>query len=188
METTASTAGDCVYRIDASDRISFVDARFHVFAHDNDWLDSRAQLLLGSCLWDHISDRRTQQIYRDLVAKVRRTDLPVTVPLRCDTPELRRFLELRIRHLGGGTVEFASSVLRLEPRPPVRLLVAVVPRSEKLIVMCSWCKRMATPEWLEVEAAIAKLNLFDAAVFPAITHGICEECARKLDESFVTPS
>ena len=47
---------------------------------------------------------------------------------------------------------------------------------------CSWCKRLEYgPEWLEVEAAIVPLGLFeDDAPPPEITHGICPDCAREM--------
>jgi hypothetical protein len=41
----------------------------------------------------------------------------------------------------------------------------------------------ATPEWLEVEEAIPRLQLFEQDHMPQITHGICGECERQVEAS-----
>jgi P-type Cu+ transporter len=99
----------------------------------------------------------------------------------CDSPELRRLLEMHIRALPGGQVEFCSRVLRLERRAPVRLLdPAVRRRRGDPLQICSWCKAvLVQTAWLEVEAAMQRLGASDADL-PPLSHGICPACSDRL--------
>jgi hypothetical protein len=50
-----------------------------------------------------------------------------------------------------------------------------------MIEMCGWCDRFLVAEkWVEVEEAAARLRLLNRSEPPAISHGVCPECARKL--------
>ena len=43
--------------------------------------------------------------------------------------------------------------------------------------MCGWCDRFEVDgEWVEVEEAAQRLELFDRAELPTISHGICPDC------------
>ena len=87
-------------------------------------------------------------------------------------------MELRIEAAPSGSVEFRSRLLRLEPRDPVPLLDASLPRAaQPPIRTCSWCKQMDVEgEWVEVEEGVRRLGLFDTADLPPISHGICPTC------------
>jgi hypothetical protein len=53
--------------------------------------------------------------------------------------------------------------------------------------MCAWCKRVrVNHDWLEVEEAIAQLNLFAAPTLPQITHSLCSECHRRVIDELET--
>lgn len=53
-----------------------------------------------------------------------------------------------------------------------------VERTDAMLIMCGWCKKVALPDdrWVEVEEAVKVLQLFDAPRLPRISHGICREC------------
>ena len=67
---------------------------------------------------------------------------------------------------------------RVEARPPMPLLEPAAARSEEYVTVCSWCKKVELPgaTWVEVEEAVEHLRLFDRAVLPQLTHGICPTC------------
>lgn len=57
-------------------------------------------------------------------------------------------------------------------------------RAEPHLRMCGWCKKVHDgAAWVELEAAIAKSGLFDGALLPAVTHGICEECEAAMNKT-----
>lgn len=46
--------------------------------------------------------------------------------------------------------------------------------------MCGWCKKVAIPEWVEVEEGVKRMNWFEDAKLPSITHGICPACEQMM--------
>lgn len=169
-------AADVRYVLDAEDRIVEVAPHWEEFGRKNAAPDATLHPL-GRLLWDFISDPTTRQLYQAMVRRARGGER-VRVPYRCDAPDRRRFMELRIEAAPSGSVEFRSRLLRLEPRDPVLLLDASLPRVDRpQIRTCSWCKQMEVEgEWVEVEEGIRRLDLFDAAELPPISHGICPGC------------
>ena len=47
--------------------------------------------------------------------------------------------------------------------------------------MCGWCDRFVVDgEWVEVEEAARRLELFATRELPALSHGICPHCSELL--------
>ena len=109
---------------------------------------------------------------------------PVRFDFRCDSPDERRLLQMQITARGAGAVVFEVSSLATQSRPEVPLLRRDAPRTESVLRMCAWCKRVAMPDgvWIEVEDAIAAMNLFQASRLPGVSHGICEPCSEVMME------
>lgn len=169
----------CCYCIDGDDRILWVSDTWITFARENGAAEScHPDVVLNRSLWDFIDGVETRYLYDFLLNKIRKTRNSARLPFRCDGPDKRRYLELRITAAGKDTVEFASSVIREEVRGSVVLLEPDIPRSEKFIKMCSMCKKVEVAEksWQDMEAAIASLGLFEESKLPKITHGLCPEC------------
>jgi hypothetical protein len=168
------------YLIDESNRISYVSPEWLEFAIENGAQQLVLPGVLGKPLWPFIADLETMQLYQEILKKVRSASVVICFPFRCDAPQLRRFMEMIVRPRDVNSIEFNSRVVREEPREPVPLLAPTMPRSDRLIRMCGWCKRVATPEWLEIEEAIPRLRLFEQDAMPRITHGICEDCKEQI--------
>ena len=173
---TAHAPTPIVYAIDANDFITRVNAQWLAFALENHAPHLRAEGVVGTNLWTHIGEPTTRYLYRALLQQVRTSGEAVSLSFRSDSPELRRFTELRLSHCGDGVVEFESRVVKQELRLAVNLLDARRPCSDDVVTVCSWCKKVAAPEWMEAEAAISTMRLFEKAVAPKITHGICDHC------------
>ncbi len=167
-----------IYRVDASDRIIFANAAWYDFARENGDTALQPERVIGGSLWDFICNTETRHLFEVLLKRVRATGQPVTLPYRCDSPDCRRFLELEITRPAPQEIEFCSRILREERREPVRLLEDSVERTDELLVMCGWCKKVALPDnrWAEVEEAVKALQLFDAPRLPRISHGMCQGC------------
>jgi len=58
--------------------------------------------------------------------------------------------------------------------PPI-LFKNNAPRTEKLLIICSWCNKIETGngQWEEVEEAVKTLGLFELETLPMISHGMC---------------
>ncbi len=146
------------------------------FAQENDQPSLTAESVRGARLWDYISESTTRDIYQIILKKVRASGGTIAVPFRCDGPECRRFMEMSVTSLGAGAVEFHSVLLWEEKRPRMDLLDPSFPRTEELLTMCAWCKKVQTVGWVEVEEAVRQRQLFDQPRLPKITRGICPAC------------
>lgn len=117
-----------------------------------------------------------------LIRRLRDRGGAVELPFRCDAPGLRR--EMNIRIAAGSTgraVMFRTSLRSEEARKPQRLLDPQAERDEETLEMCGWCDRFRVAgEWVEVEVAAARLELFRRDRLPRISHGICAQCDARL--------
>jgi len=167
-----------IYRLDATDRIVWVNDAWLAFARENDAAALAAETVLYRPLWDFITNTEVQHLYGLIFDKVRSTGSVVTLPFRCDSPTRRRFMELVVGPEPQQTLNLASRLLWEEPREPVALLEAARPHSERFLTICSWCKRvlLAHGQWAEVEVAMRSLDTFQEPVLPRLTHGICPSC------------
>jgi hypothetical protein len=168
------------YRIDAANVVCFVNPEWLEFALENEALQLVTPGVLGRPLSEFITGMETRYLYDMLVGKVRSSSRETCLPYRCDAPQMRRYMELAIRPSTGQGVEFCSHIVREEEREPVALLALTTARSDQLVTMCGWCKRISTPAWVEVEEAMKILRPFDEDRMPQITHGICEDCYRQV--------
>jgi hypothetical protein len=122
------------------------------------------------------------KIQRMLVRRIRVARRSVELPFRCEAPGVRRELDLRIASNASGRLLLFSAYVRAEqPRQPQPLLDPSAPRGDSMIQMCGWCDRfLVDGEWVEVEEAAARLELFRREEMPAISHGICPDCGEML--------
>ena len=169
--------------IDARDQIVSANGDWFAFAREN----GAARLekdALGKSLWDFICDAETKILYSLFLKSVRGSGAALSLPYRCDSADERRYMEMTIAPTTEGCVEFSSRVIREERREKMSLLDTQVSRSEDVIVMCSWCKKvqLSDREWAEVEAAVQAMNLVNAARFPRVSHGICNRCKTEMAE------
>jgi hypothetical protein len=174
------------YRINPDDIIEFVNDAWVRFALENG-TPSLSQGVIGSSLWKYISGPQVVHLSRELLARVRESHCEATVPFRCDSPTMRRFMRMKILPLGKSKVEFGTWIEREEPyRQPIQLLDPTIAKGqEKLLRMCAWCKKIdVAGSWHEIEDAIGRLRLFDDLAIPAITHGMCDDCLKAMTTEF----
>jgi hypothetical protein len=123
------------------------------------------------------------KLQRLLVRRIRDGVGDVELPFRCDGPEVRREMKIRIVARPGGRVVLFSARMRSEEARdlPQLLLDPETPRSDEVLEMCGWCDRFEVDgEWVEVEEAARRLELFNRSELPALSHGICPTCNEML--------
>jgi hypothetical protein len=165
------------YKVDAQDRLTELSGDWDQFARANGAPQLDAAALRGKPLPALISGPEMQSLTAMLLKRAREKGA-VEVPFRCDAPDERRFLTMELRGDEQGGVTIETREVRTESRPPVALLDARLPRTGELLIVCSWCKKVQLPErdWVEVEAAVEALGLFEEAQLPQLSHGICPPC------------
>jgi len=170
------------YAIDGEDRLVRVDEGFYRFAEENGW-DGAADCL-GRSLWDFVSGEQVKKVQRLLVRRVREGAREVELPFRCEAPGFIREMEIRINATGSRRAVLFTATLtyeedRDEPQP---LYDVDIPRTEgDFLTMCAWCDRfLVSGEWVEVEEAARRLQLFRRPQMPPLDHSICPQCSRQM--------
>lgn len=168
------------YRIDSEDRIQHVSTNWSRFASENQGNATvcNPESMLGQPLWNFITGLETLHLYQHLVKSVRVGQVARGIPFRCDSPRQLRFLELDILQGRNGDIEFRSRLVRCEQRAGLRLLDLHTPRTLQFVRVCSMCKCLAVPpdRWLELEAGLKELRIFEAERMPQLSHGLCPAC------------
>lgn len=173
--------GDTEYELDADDRIRSVGGAWQAFAHENDAPDL-ADAVLGTSIWRWIEGPEVRHLYEILFSGVRETGSRVRFPFRCDSPRLRRFMELDVAPVSHGGLRLRAVLTRVEPRKPVGLPAARSDGPGAHLAICSWCNhvRVGADRWLEIEEALRALRLLEKPPH-AITHTICPACESRFD-------
>lgn len=170
-----------IYRIDRNGTINYVNLQWLSFACENNAANLNRDTVLGQSLAHYIAGKETQYLYDVLIHKVRTVRKPLWIPFRCDSPSLRRYMELMLSPLPHGGIEFATRIVKQEPRLAVPALDAAQPRSKRFVVMCSWCKRVRVEDkWCSIETALHRLQLFESLPLPALSHGLCGDCKKTI--------
>lgn len=180
----SSDGREFIHWVDASNRIIWVNEAWQDFARENQ-VGYLVNMMAGKpLLWSFISGLGMRYLFEAMLAKVRQDKGPLSLPFRCDAPDRRRFMEMKMQLVENGVVVFSNRILRLEFREPVSLLSDEVARDERFLCSCSWCKKieLSGSNWLEVEDAVRVLNLFTEKTLPKITHGICPRCTDELEK------
>ncbi len=166
-----------IYRIDRNDRLVTLGGDWDLTAATNDAPELTAQKVINLSLWDFVSGEMLLHVYRQVLILVR-TGKSFQFDLRCDSPDTRRFLELRITPEPDGGVLFETVVNRAEVREPQEILRRPAAEGGEIVTTCSWCQKIKTGEdtWHEVEEAVQILCLFDLDPPPQLSHGMCLTC------------
>lgn len=178
---SASVPGGCAYDLDARLRLVAVDDRWKAFAEANDAPELVPPGPIGRYLVDAIADEATAHLYEELFHRVAANGRTATVAIRCDSPVVRRYLDLTIRRREDG-FRVETAVTRVETSPGGAILQRAARRSDQLLRMCSWCKRVdVSGIWQELDIAVERLRLFERDAMPQITHAMCAECYARVE-------
>ena len=171
-----------IYRLDPDDCIIHVNQHWLDFAQENGAPELTREAVLGQPVSRYIADWDTSHLYELIYEKVRSGGKPFTVPIRCDSPERRRYMMLQIAPAGGRELELTGRVLKIEERPPTRLPAAGAEGSKEfVVVICAWCKKIRAnnSHWLEIEEALQTAKLL-GPIPPSLTHGVCPDCRQRI--------
>ena len=174
------------YRVDQDDNIVWVNSWWLAFARENDAVELANSSLVGQSLWESIADEQTRAMYRDIHERVRGNDQTRVVPFRCDSPTLKREMQLFIT----GTSEsndllYEGRILRVTPTKYLSVLDTRRPRRDSFLTVCSCCKRVLLESygWLDLEQVTEKLQLDAMQKLPSWRQTLCPRCRKYVTES-----
>lgn len=168
---------EVVYWVAADDRILWVNDAFDRFAAANGGRTLTEGAVLGQPLSRYIADPTTRRLHQMVAERVREQAGALVLNVRCDGPDRRRRLELHVRRLPAGVLEYTSRVIHLEARDPVDLLSAQ-DSTGPAAVTCGWCKRFRHDgSWMEVEDYLARVDSSGEDAPVRMTQATCARCA-----------
>lgn len=174
-----------IYRVDSNDQIVFTNAEWNRFALENDTPEMISEKVIHQNFWDYLSGETIINIYQAILQRVR-SGKAIKYNFRCDAPAVARILQMNITMLEDKTVQFETVLVQSKERALQKILDRYTPRTEEIITMCSWCKRInLSNNWCEVEEAIVRLELFEHNSLPQISHGVCEDCFEIVSKEFL---
>jgi len=165
------------YRINSRDEIVFINDEWSQFALTNNAQSISQENVLFRSLWDFISDDKVKYIYKEILRRVN-AGRSFKFNLRCDSPEIRRLLEMNITPQKNGEAQFDTRTIWTQLRMPPILFKNDAPPTDNLLIICSWCNKIETGNgiWEEIEEAVRSLRLFELETLPKVSHGMCESC------------
>ena len=169
------------YLIDAHDRIVLVSGDWDLFAEENDAADTKVAKIVNRSLWQFVTERTTRAVYSEVLKSVR-TGKTAEFTMRCDGPALRRLVEISVKPLPAGEVEFTTQVLATKDRPEQPLFSRSARRSDRKVNVCAWCDRVQVgpDDWRDVEDAAEPLHLDNADAMPRLSQAVCPHCIEKM--------
>jgi len=168
------------YRLNENDVIESVDDRWLAFARENGACRLNLASVVGRPIWDFIADAPTRTLYGEIHDYVRSTGKPTVVPFRCDSPTLKRYMELTISKFNG-QLQYESKLTRVSAHRRLSIYDRTKERSDESLTMCSMCKRslIEPAGWQEMEDISLRLRLHDRANVPALRYTVCPQCTTR---------
>ena len=164
------------YVLDAANLVVEIEGPWDEFAAANGCPELTRAAVLGRSLFDFVTGADAREVVGLLLARARDAG-SFDVGFRCDAPTRRRFMRLELRPEPCGRVRSSSQLVREESRPAQPLLDPTIPRTDAMLMICSWCKKVLVGDsWSEIEEAAREPTFLEADAFPRLTHGICPSC------------
>lgn len=177
------TDQEVTYTLSPVFTIAAVSGAWDAFARDNGAPELTGEAVLGTSIWSWVGGPDTRLLLGKLLERAAAGAALRGVAYRCDSPELRRYMELAAALDPEGMLRLTHRLIRTEPRAArAELLARSAPRTSDLIRMCSWCNSIEVEGagWVEVEEAARMSPLLSRPRQPSITHGICPPCMDSL--------
>lgn len=159
--------------------IAYVNDAWLDFAIENGCASLSRENVIGRSLWEFVAGATTRHLYETLGQLVVEQERTAEIHFRCDAPDYRRFMKMRLKPLPHACLRYECRILHEEGREAVSLDAAFLEMDAAMVVMCSVCKKVQRPvdgAWIEVEDAVNQLDLLDAGAACNISHGLCPEC------------
>jgi hypothetical protein len=170
----------CVdFLLDKQDEIVAVGCEWDRFALENDAPELIGSTVIGRPLLDFISGNVTRQFIQALLQIVRTGNQSIELEYRCDSPNERRCMQMRVSVDESGLVHFFNAILRTESRKNKVLISRSTQRSKNTTVRCSMCNLIKPlKDWIEPEQFSSSNKAKNIELL--VIYGICEGCITNL--------
>lgn len=174
-----SAAFDLSYWLDAGDTIVAVSENWNGEVRQNDAPELDASRIIGRNLISFVNGDATRMYVRTVLQSIRLLRKPMLRSYRCDTPERRRFMEMRLTLEASGLVRWDHRLVHEESLPRTfSFRTLAKPVSHRCVVRCSVCNRLKRfTNWLEPEALLPADEVPDDGL--PVIYGVCPDCLER---------
>jgi hypothetical protein len=169
MQTETPTT----YRLDKNNCILSVSGPWDEFAQANNGLAACASRIQGRLIWDFISGDVTRMWVEALLqlTVVRQETMERTY--RCDSPDLKRFMRMRIIPEESGILRVDHALLSVENRiNPVQIRPLAPASNRRARFRCGICGRIEDEgTWVEPDAKHG-----GASGVVTVLYTVCQDC------------
>ena len=165
------------YVVDKDNVIVEIRGLWDEFAIDNDAAQMVTEKVIGKPLMDFISGSVTRQFWLEMLHKTRIGKTPVCLDYRCDSPQARRYMSLRLIPESHGRLRLLSALLRSEERQENFYSERARERGKDTMTRCSLCNQiLSRGQWVEAES----LSNSSPDNRLQVIYGICPTCKLRL--------
>jgi len=171
---------DICYWLDVGDVIVDIAPGWESFAQENDAHDLDIRRVIGRNLLSFVQGDVTRMYVRTLIQSARLLRKPLIRPYRCDSPDHRRFMEMRLTVEKSGLLRWEHRQVRSEPLARRLEFQAInIPVKPHAVVRCSMCNRLKSRHgWTEPDLPDIP-EVHQNGAIPVI-YGVCPNCLTSL--------
>lgn len=171
------------YRLDARDRIIEVSGEWDRFACDNGAEELAMDSVIGVPLRSFISGDVTRMFIDTMHARVRLSGRPMTVPYRCDSPGVKRFMEMSLAAIGNDLIS-EHRLLSEHVMPRALVFRSADGRPHAWTKRCSMCNRLSMPGGRLIEPDEFAETKYPDGEAVGVIYFVCEDCKSKIQARF----
>ena len=169
----AQAAAETFYTLDADDCIVECGGpAWSAFAIDNGGPELADGQFKGQSIYAHVAGHFTQRFLREFFIAARAAAAPPSRGYRCDSPRVKRFMEMRAVAEGGGALRVEHRLVS-ETAMAVEVAPCELPGwGRAAFNRCSVCNRLRKPgaqDWREPDEA-GVVGSF------RVVHTVCKDC------------
>jgi hypothetical protein len=167
-----------IYILDKQGIITDINEDWLAFARENEAEELSLERVLGKHLLDFTEGAQVRYLYQLMLDEVLLRQQALVFPFRCDSPDMRRYMEAEVSCTDNEHIRFCNHIVRCEQRETLNILERDIERSDKIVVMCSYCNKFRSEEghWLEPEVLLTTRHFMELSAPPGISHGVCKPC------------
>ena len=161
------------YVLDNQNRITSVIGAWDTFAAENGGAELSLEDVRGRSIWDFVAGEATRMWLETVFQFARLGGTPIERSYRCDSPDVKRFMCMRIVPEQGGSLRIEHEVLSTEHRAaPVHIQYGSA-AMKNMKKRCSVCGCIYVNGWQEPHE-----NFADASNYIIVIYTVCEDCHR----------
>jgi len=171
-----------MYAIDENDRICSINSAWREFSIENGDVELSDDRVIGQCIWDFIVGDDARRLYGLFFQCVRSHHRAITIPFRCDSPDMARLMRMTMLPHSNRAIGFRCSILSMKPKRREEIETVVMQNDDAVMELCSFCNRARVQPgyWIDPEFAISIRSSQGQSLTPQISHSVCVDCVPEM--------